>query len=285
MKKWFVFLVAAALLFATALAEEVDPVIEGAQTLVLEEEYELDLDGDGTSEIVRIRYGFSEYEDEVMQLLVETEDAIYTYDTFIGYNGKAYAVDLDGDGTVEVLLSGDIASSDFFTWCLKFDMERKIYALPFADANRGDNTDEYFDEGYGRIEAIDGATLTMACSQDMLGTWWCSREFTLRDGRFELNDDGVWHVIIDTDDEETWEYKGLILTRELEATAPDGSAITLQPGDQFVIIETDKKYAKFQTRDGVVGIIDTEPNVEMGWGSLINGIDEYDYFEFVPYSD
>ena len=284
MKKWLVLLAAAALLFTAAFAEDMVPVIDGVLTLEMDESYELDLDGDGTVEHVCVRMDFFE-DEEAFQLRVETDDAVYTYSTYILYQGVAYAADLDADGAIEVLLCGDEASADFFTWCLKFDPAQGIYPLPFADANRSENTDEYFDMGYGRIDAIDGNTLTMSGSQDMLGTWWCSREFTLRDGRFDLDDDGVWHVMIDMDDPDVWEYKSLTLVRELKATAPDGSAITLQPGERFVITETDKKYAAFQTQDGVTGVIVTEPDTENGWGCLIDGISEFDYFEYVPYSD
>ena len=285
MKKWMILLIAAALLFSAALAEDDENWVDSALPLELSQEYALDMDMDGTIEYVSVRTALSEYDEEILQFAVDTLDEIYTYDTYISYQASAYAADLDGDGTVEILLCGDIASADFFTWCLKFDPEQGIYALPFADANRGDNTDEYFDMGYGKIEKIDGATITMSGSQDMLGTWWCSREFTLRDGRFELDDGGVWHVMIDMEDPDVWAYRSLTLLRELEATAPDGSALTLQPGDQFVIIETDKQYAKFQTKDGIVGTIQTEPDLEIGWGSLIDGVSEYDYFEYIPYAD
>ena len=285
MKKWICILIAAAVFCCGALAEEIEPTLNGAQILTLEEVCEIDLDGDGTPEIVRPQMqGFNG--EENLQLLVETEEKIYFYDTFILYANGAYAVDMDGDGVPEILLSGDEASADYFTWCLKFDPALGIQAVPFADANRGENTDEYFDSGYGRIIAINGDKLTLLGSQDALGTWWCTREFTLRDGRFELVDDGIWHVVFDTDDPETWEYSSLELIRELDVTLENGSAATLAPGEKLVITDTDKvSYVGFQTQTGTRGTIPIEPDIEEGWGFLIHGISEYEYFDYIPYSD
>ena len=285
MKKWICILVAASIFCCGALAEEIEPTLNGAQVLTLDEIYEIDLDGDGTPEIVRPQMqGFDG--EENLQLLVETEEQIYFYDTFILYANGSYAVDLDGDGIPEILMSGDEASADYFTWCLKFDPALGIQAIPFADANRGENTDEYFECGYGRIIAIDGNTLTMLGSQDALGTWWCTREYTLRNGRFELDDDGIWHVAFDADDPDTWEYSSLELIRELDVTLADGSAATLAPGEKIVITDTDKvSYVGFQTQTGTRGTIPIEPDVEEGWGFLIHGISEYEYFDYIPYSD
>ena len=234
-----------------------------------------------------------EYEPEAesgtLQLIVQTDELVYNADTYICFSEEAFAVDLDGDGNLEILLSGDEASADYFTWCLKFDREAGLTKVPFADANRGDNTGEYGECGYGRIDAIDGNVLTMTGSQDALGTWWCSRQFTLRDGRFELDDGGAWIVIDEfdeMDDPEFWEYGALTLARELNVTLEDGSAATLKPGEQLVVTETDKvSYVKFVTKDGVRGTISVEPDVEEGWGFKIGGLHEYEYFDSIPYSD
>ena len=284
MRKWMTLLLAAMLLFAAACAENLEASMGDAMKLNSNEIYHLDLDGDGEEETV---FPFMEEPewDEPLRLIVEKGEEEYSYETYIYYSEEVYAADLDGDGTLELLLSGDEASADYSTWCLKFDSERGIYAIAFADANRGENTQEYFDFGYGRIVALEGSTLTMVGSQDMLGTWWCSRAFTLRDGRFELDDDGMWHVVDDFEDPEIWEYKGLTLIRELEVVTADAGTATLQKGEKLVITGTDKKAATFLTDSGLEGTIETEPNTKDGWGFLIDGLSEYEYFEYIPYAD
>ena len=244
-----------------------------------------DLDGDGVPESVRPQMETIDWE-ESLQLLVMTEELPYYYDTYILYVKGVYAADLDGDGVTEILLCGDEASADYFTTCLKFDPKHGLQPIPFADANRGENTDEYFDSGYGRIISIDGNVLTLLGSQDALGTWWCTREFTLRDGQFELDDGGVWRVAVDTEDPEVWEYLSLTLIREMEITLEDGSAATLSPGESFVVTETDKvSFVGFQTLSGMRGTIPVEFDEEEGWGFKIHGINEYEYFDYIPYSD
>lgn len=290
MKKWSCMALAILLTLALALAlaesAEIDEAaFGGAQRLETGEVYRIDLDGDGAKETVRLQMEGPTYE-ESLTLTVETDELVYSYPTYIYFNEEAFCADLDGDGAREILMSGDEASSDFSTWCLRFDRARGLQPVEFADANRGDNTDEYRDWGYGRVDAIDGDTLLMTGSQDALGTWWCSREFTLRDGRFELDDGGIWRVVEDFDNPDIWEFRSLILTREMPVTLEDGSSATLPAGTHFLITETDKvSYVGFLTEDGQRGTFPVEPDVESGWGFLIDGASEYDYFEYVPYAD
>ena len=284
MKKWIAFLIAAAILCGAAVTAEEEPVLKDVQKLTMEEICEIDLDGDGTPETVRPQMQ-GVIDEEYLQLLVETEEQVYFYDTYIMYVDGVYAVDLDEDGKQEILLCGDEASADYYTWCLKFDPELGIQAVPFADANRGENTGEYSDFGYGRIIAIDGNTLTMMGSQDALGTYWCTREFTLRDGRFELDDDGIWHVVVN-DDPDFWSYGCLELIRDMDVILADGSAATLSTGEKLMVTETDKvSYVGFVTQEGMRGTIPIELDEEEGWGFKIHGINEYEYFDYIPYAD
>lgn len=280
MKKWMMLLISAALLFTAASAEGEDPV----QKLETGKDYKLDLNGDGIDETVCAKMESFDREG-ALQIQVRTENGPHYYDTYIIFNEEIYAADVDGDGVCELLVTGDEASADYFTWCLKFNPEKGIYAVPFANADRGVTSDEYFDAGYGRIESIEGNVITVSGSRDTLGTWWCGWQYALRDGRFELVDGRRWKVVEEVDESEVWEFRCLTLTRELEMTTADGDAVTLQPGEKFTITEFDEDSALIRTQSGLTGILNIAPDEERGWGSLINGISEDEYFEFVPYAD
>ena len=287
MKKLFAIMTAAALAAAGAgCAENTDMAMNNGAALALDQRLEIDLNGDGEAEQVLIRLQGPEEEQTVSVFVTASDGAMYTYDTDVMWLSDAWATDLDGDGQMEILISGDEMSDDYFTWCLRFDDEAGLVALEFADANRGENTDGYFDAGYGAVTAIDGNRLTMVGSQDVLGTWMAARTFTLKDGRFELEDGGLWKLLSGEDEEEMWEYGSLTLTAELPVTLSDGSDDVLRKDDQLVITQTDKvSIVYFRTRDGREGSFPIEPNLEEGWGSLVNGVPEYDLFEYLPYAD
>lgn len=287
MKKLFAIMTAAALAAAGAgCAENTDMAMNNGAALALDQRLEIDLNGDGEAEQVLIKLQGPEEEQTVSVFVTASDGAMYTYDTDVMWLSDAWATDLDGDGQMEILISGDEMSDDYFTWCLRFDDEAGLVALEFADANRGENTDGYFDAGYGAVTAIDGNRLTMVGSQDVLGTWMAARTFTLKDGRFELEDGGLWKLLSWEDEEEMWEYGSLTLTAELPVTLSDGSDDVLREGDQLVISQTDKvSIVYFRTRDGREGSFPIEPNLEEGWGSLVNGVPEYDLFEYLPYAD
>ena len=287
MKKLLAILTIAALaLVGAACAEETDMALNNGEALKMDQKLEIDLDGDGAAECIQLRLQGVEDAQTLTAFVTAADDTVYSYDTDIQWFQGAWVTDLDGDGRMEILISGDLISADYFTWCLHYDPEAGLTALQFADANRGDNTEDYFDAGYGEITAIDGNRLTMVGSQDVLGTWMAARTFTLKDGRFELEDGGLWQMQPWADENDMWEYGSLTLKKELPVTLSDGGEGALQPGDQLVITQTDKlSIVYFRTRDGREGSFPIEPNLEEGWGSLVNGAPESDTFEYLPYAD
>lgn len=259
---------------------------ENTIPLIPNEKIEIDLDGDGEAEKLTLRMDGVEYE-SCLRLIIEGSDgAANVYDTMIEYPMSCFCMDMDGDGKQEILLSGDIASDDYFTYCLNYDLETGIHAFSFADASRGANTDEYQSEGYGRIVALNGNTITLRGSQDVLGTWMADRTFTLENGVFELNDGGKWIIPFDAEAEFEWDYGCLNPIKEVPVTFSDGSTGTLAAGEKFVITGTDKvSFAEFITQDGRTGSILIAENTQEGWGYEINGEADYTYFEYIPYAD
>lgn len=282
MKRFLAFVLAMMMLCGAALAGEID---EGVRELVLDEKMEIDLDGDGASEGLTIQMVGAE-DETFLHLVVEGSDgSVNAYSCELWYYMGGFVLDMNGDGAMEILISGDIMSDDYFTWCLNYDTETGMKALQFADANRGDNTDDYFEYGYGAITDIAENRVSLAGTQDMLGTWMAERTFTLRDGQFELEDGGVWRMLDLTADPEVWEYMCLVLAQDMDVLFEDGSEGRLAAGEKLLITETDKlSYAGFVTEDGRRGTIALEENTEE-WGHLINGVSEEEMFEYLPYYD
>lgn len=284
MKKLFAWMIALLLIMGCACAEMTPP--EAAILLPMDEKLEIDLDSDNEAEKVQIR--MEGVEDEAcLRIIIEgTDGAMNIYDTWIMYPETCLAIDMDGDGMLEILLSGDLQSDDYCTWCLNYDLEYGIRALTFADANRGMNTGEYFEMGYGKIVALDGTSITLRGSQDVLGTWMADRTFSLQDGVFEFADDGLWIMQDISGDEFIWDYFCLNPVKEVPVIFEDGSEGTLAAGEKFLITCSDKlTIAGFVTQEGKEGSIFLTENIEEGWGHMINGVADYEYFEYMPYAD
>ena len=110
MKRAFALLLALAAMLTPALAEA-DPALEGQ--LAEGETLQIDLDGDGVAEAVRWTMTPTEYGDDCLTLTVQPKEGkALVYATDIVWKPEVCALDLDGDGAVELLLSGDVMSDD-----------------------------------------------------------------------------------------------------------------------------------------------------------------------------
>ena len=282
MKKLAFLLIAILLLGASAMAE-------GNAMIMKDTPVSIDLDGDGRKEIVEWGMFETDYE-PALSIRVDSADGYSVhYDTDILYGEEVYAADIDSDGRTEILITGDVMSDDYVTYCLRYD-DGLLYELLFADASRGENADCYYKAGYGLITDMGGGTITLAGSQDVLGTWMARREFTLApSGRFELSDDGIWVREVDFSNAEIWEYGALTLKTNLDATLNNGDSTyhtTLKPGDKIVITASNKEdLAWFMTEDGAEGMVSISKNHEAGWGYCVNDIPEDELFEYIPYAD
>lgn len=290
MKKIFAVLIIAALLIGgTCFAEEIY-LFSGTQ---LEEGAALavDLNGDGAAETVFWnQVPMNEY-DELAEVVVQSADGSIASWNMMIYGTRVYVVDLDCDGRTEIFVTGDMMSDDYATYCLRYE-GGALTQLLFADGMRGDNTGEYYDYGYGMVTAIDDNMLKLTGSQDMLGTYMCSRFLTLDGDRFEFVDDGVWCVdrtIYPLTEEEIWEYQSLTAVREIPATfyGADGEEDGIvHAGEKVAVTGGDKaSVVYFQTQSGRAGYFSIAPDTANGWGYTIDGISEGDLFEYVPYAD
>ena len=291
MKRLIAFLSAAILLvgLVPALAESLELPV-GSIQIFENQRITTDLDGDGSDELIGWAMVSGEYEEECLTLTVEAAGGALTYPTDIIYLGQVYLFDLDGDGLREILITGDVASDDYYTWCLQYRGGRLTEVL-FPDCDRGENTGGYFTRGYGLITYLgEYGVVELTGSQDMLGTWMASRRVTLdTTGRFEFCDNFMWERagISYESEADLWEYGALTVKAPTPYIGEHGwEDGILNPGDKLLIYATDKQYeAHFLTPDDVTGILSISPNYEQGWGWLVDGVPEEDCFEYVPYAD
>ena len=289
MKRTLALALAAVFLLSTAaLAEEAytAPEFEGAQRLEADTRTEIDLDGDGAEETLRLRWDGDPDYPQLTAVVTGTDGAVYEYATDITYYERIYATDIDGDGKTELLLSGDMASSDYYTWCLRYNDEDGLIAVQFPNTERDKSiSGEHMDCAYGLIEDITDGVITLYGSQDILGTWFTTRrvKYSAADGCFDFADDGAYQI--DLSDHE-WENdsRTLCTTRELPATV-DGADTTLPSGTKLVPYASDlQSYVDVLCEDGTIARVAIEAN-EDSYSYKIAGQDDSAYFEYMPYAD
>ena len=115
--------------------------------------------GDGTPALV-----FSNAEVQVSIVgpgkVIGGDGGVNTYQTDIMYNGTGGAMDLDGDGAMEIYLTGDQFFDDYATWCLRYTDEG-LKTVPFPYFDRSEITGEPSEYGYGRIVSAENGLLTL----------------------------------------------------------------------------------------------------------------------------
>lgn len=280
-----VILMLAVMAIPVCNAEE-EVVFNGFE-LMADETVTCDLDGDGADELLvwGVMADEEMYTEEVI-LEVENADGMIMWTQSL-YSARVYVCDIDMDGVTEIFVSGDFMSDDYATYCLHYTADGFV-ELPFADANRGENTDDYYECGYGMITSMAEGQLVLNGSQDVLGTYFGSRVFGLQNGVFELVDDGLWRFDWDVNDPEVWQYVSLNPLMNIAATffGDEGEYEgVISAGERFLITASDKvSIVYFALEDGRTGYFRIEPDAE-NWGSLVNGVPESIVFEYVPYAD
>ena len=248
-----------------------------------------DLDGDGASERVSWTMAPRDEYDSCLTFAVQNAAGeAQAYASDILSFGTVYILDLDGDGKLEVLLTGDAMSDDYITCCLHYS-NGALHEVLFPDCGRNAGSDGYYKWGYGLISGITGNLVSLEGSQDILGTWMATRMVTLTPyERFEFCDSGLWEMKVSDPEEidELWQYRALTVSAPVAYAGVGGSASgTLQRGERILVYATDKdSRAWFMTRDGARGVLSLSRNYE-GWGWLVNGVPENECFEYVPYAD
>ena len=239
--------------------------------------FEYDLDGDGESEIIDMKIKQSVGRSHGV-LTVNGLPAEDTYAT--DAEGICLLLaDLDGDGTAEILFSGDLGSDDYVTCAWRSDT---LELIPFTgETRRGSDGAEITSLADG-VAAISGGTLYLESFTYQLGTYSSARAYEDSDGsvkpRPDIRDgfDG-WHYLYNRN----W----LTVTKDLPVSWETGGESALPPGTEILLRGTEGDRVHFLTTDSRSGRIDlaiTRSDAYFGW--TIEGVPETEYFQRLPYA-
>lgn len=255
-----------------------------------------DLNGDGALETVNLVTTTDEYGWEHNTLNVTTADGT-VYELQVGEEAwlleiqwvtVLQLIDLDpDDGMLEVVLSGDYASSDYITLICRFD-GTQILIAGSEDLISG----ETYSGIYGEFEGAENGIVTISDAVDVLGTWWGTRRYALStegafvffpvEGELWQRADGA------AEDPQTWadeEFGRALRTKaELPVTLDGEGETALPAGTKLLITASDNSsIARFVLEDGRTGTIAFVRDTT-DWVTRINGIEESEYFEVLPYA-
>ncbi|MEL7609961.1 MAG: hypothetical protein AAGU74_10680 [Bacillota bacterium] len=233
-----------------------------AVPLALGEPLLADLNGDGREDSIVLMPATSDdgYRDTV-ELSFRFGEKEQTVQVSEGYLISAFAF-TGGWGNCGILVSVDLASDDYYTVGYRFDGGMPVLSC----------------EEYGCVDEVDGNRITIGGVVDVIGTHLASREYELN-SNFELSPagDGLWHLE---------EGEGvLIVSRELPVELIESGkpvAATLEPGTALTLTATDAgTFALFTLSDGREGRLEFTFSE---WATtLIDGVEDYEWFESVQY--
>ena len=224
--------------------------------------------------------------------------------------GLIFAWDLDGDGEAEEVRFAE--GPNYTTRCtvgeeeLSLDIEWLETAV-LLDAKRADGAKElllgggtnesdqhvlHYRSRNGKLEEIEDLYGSLSCRDgklligwyvDALGTWGVCCPYTLDGAGKLVRDSEVLTVELDMFEQE----RELKLKRDLPATV-DGKAVTVPAGSRLypVRFAEDLHWVELQLmdEDSIVRVELTFSGDEMDFGVKINGVDESEYFESLPYA-
>ena len=270
----------------TALAED-EEIAAFKESLnwadpVVQDSAEVDLNGDGSNETVElwVHAGTDEYDNEYDYLTVSIAGTEVKYEPEdYCYSSNMFAVDMDGDGSAEIFLTMTTENDYSFTTALRFTGDELEQILA---PDLGVDETVYFPTISGYVTGCSDNKLRVVSSVYVLGTYAMERTLTLKDGRFEVADDGMY-IAADTGDDR-WSYQAIAPLNDLEVEFTDGAG-TLKAGEKILVTATDNhSKVEFITEDGREGTLTIAFDENAGYGFTVNGVNEYEVFGNLPYA-
>lgn len=246
---------------------------------------EIDLDADGNMETVvyTLTEATEEWDDDYssMELTVTAQDGTsVTHVTEHGfYSLQTFAVKLDKSSNAMTLVySNNFGSGDYETVFLKYE-NSKLEKIQCAPLYPDDDYEEVFSL-YAYFKDInEDYSFTVETVSDVLGTRWGYCEYELKDGMIQRTEDGDWFS--------DKQYFPLTTVKELPVTFIENETETegsLPVGSKIFITRVSVDYTKayFTTEDNLTeGFIEVVVN---GYPTMINGLEESEYFDEIPYA-
>jgi len=185
------------------------------------------------------------------------------------FNFKSYVGDVDtSDGYTELIVTGDCGSDDYVTFIYRVQ-NGELKPASLGGCALGI---------YG-----DGTLLVDGCV-DVLGTYGARCEWAMEPNAFNFERSSVYARVMD---DEAWEYLALTVKKDglPVRSAADGAALTLPAGTKLLMVMTDgESEAALVDEAGNYYLVSVAENETDGWGWMIDGTGENEWFENVPYA-
>jgi hypothetical protein len=236
--------------------------------------YSADPDGDDTDESIKLAANPSADSGDSQYALQITDGTVSAQaQTDVISDCSLWLVDVDGDGNQEILLSGNVMSDDYVTYCWQY-AGGALTPIKFAAGSEdGAEAADTFD---GWIENIGSDGILMARSCSILGTYKGVCSFEYSDGALHPSGGSVWSFTGDP----VW----LTVKTALPVTLSGGGSASLPAGTQIRLTATDgESWVGYTDKNGGEGTIQVESGGDY-WGWNINGAADTTYFESLPYA-
>lgn len=227
--------------------------------------YELDWDGDGQDETLKVTAANLDtptllYKDDGRSTTVQVPSDNFTLSHLYFYTTE--------EGASYLILSGDLASSDYGTYLCRYN---DFIPFFFSEVIRGDAV------------SLDGqnGTVLLEDAVDVLGTWLAQRTYTLDTESFTLVPaEDVWTI------QSTSDSAPVVTTKDLPVELLENGtyqAATLPPGTALLPTTTDEEtFVTFRIpEDGREGRISFERRDYMIY---IDGEEDSSWFETLNYA-
>lgn len=225
--------------------------------------FSCDVNKDGKAELLRY---------QPMDENTEMPISFYVAGSYVNldffFPETVFICDLNGkDGVLDILVDGDVASSDYVTYHLRY----------------ANNELTILSEIYGWLHDIDGEQIIMGEIVDMLGTWGAYRPYVLDESGLLVPATQTLSISGNSLKAPFEQWRAILTVRTLPVTI-GGVKTALEAGVKLTPTAFERgAWADFITEDGIEGRIEFMLG-ENEYELFIGGVAESEYFEELMYA-